>query len=223
MSTQRWQLTRMRQTLLPLVLVAVCTGVQAASSTVGPSSSPTLTTSRVALNFSIQVDKFLFFRVGDGAWPTPGGTTSQIGFTLSPSIPAVPTTPANGNNTAVNWNGAAPSFAVAATGNVLPVEVRSNGGQVSLYATVTTALTSGSNTIPMNVISVASSDTANLPAPPIPASGSGSSVNVSGGGTGTVNNLVTIRNANWTFSYNSGTSRTAGNYSGQLSFTATVP
>ncbi len=222
MNTQRCPLTLMRQTLLPMVLAAACSGGHAASSTVGPSSSPTLTTARVALNFSIQVDKFLFFRVGDGAWPTPGGTTSQVGFTLSPSIPAVPTTPANGNSTAVNWNGTAPTFAVAASGNVLPVEVRSNGGQVSVFATVTAALTSGANTIPMNMVSITSSDAA-LPAPTIPASGTGTSVNITGGGTGTVNSLVTIRNANWTFAYNSAISRTAGNYSGQLSFTAAVP
>nr|WP_312989976.1 hypothetical protein [Comamonas koreensis] len=221
MSRQRRQLGLMRQALL-LMLAAGSAGVQAASSTAGPSNNPALTTARVALNFSIQIDKFLFFRIGDGAWPTPGGTTSQVSFSLSPSIPAVPTTPVNGNNTAVNWSGAAPTFAVAASGNVLPVEVRSNGGQVSLFATVTTALTSGANTIPMNMVSITSSDAA-LPAPTIPATGTGTSVNVSGGGTGAVNSLVTIRNANWTFGYNSTISRTAGNYSGQLSFTAAVP
>ncbi|MEJ5027745.1 hypothetical protein WH303_01140 [Comamonas sp. MYb69] len=211
----------MRQALL-LMLAAGSAGVQAASSTAGPSNNPALTTPRVALNFSIQIDKFLFFRIGDGAWPTPGGTTSQVSFNLSPSIPAVPTTPTTGNNTAVNWSGTAPTFAVAASGNVLPVEVRSNGGQVSVFATVTTALTSGANTIPMNMVSITSSDAA-LPAPTIPASGTGTSVNVTGGGTGTVNSLVTIRTANWTFGYNSTISRTAGNYSGQLSFTASVP
>jgi len=220
MNPLRGPRTRMRP-LLALALAAVSAAAQAGSATSGTGNLPR-TTPAVALNFSIQIDKFLFFRVGDGAWPTPGGTTSQVGFSLSPSIPAGPTTPANGNNTPVNWNGAAPTFAVAASGNVLPVEVRSNGGQVSVFATVTTALTSGANTIPMNVVSVTSSDSA-LPAPTIPASGTGTSVNVSGGGAGTVNSLVTIRNANWTFSYNSGTSRTAGNYSGQLSFTATVP
>ncbi|WP_339558755.1 hypothetical protein [Comamonas sp. MYb396] len=221
MTRQRRQLGLMRQALL-LMLAAGSAGVQAASSTAGPSNNPALTTPRVALNFSIQIDKFLFFRIGDGAWPTPGGTTSQVSFNLSPSIPAVPTTPTTGNNTAVNWNGTAPTFAVAASGNVLPVEVRSNGGQVSVFATVTTALTSGANTIPMNMVSITSSDAA-LPAPTIPASGTGTSVNVTGGGTGTVNSLVTIRNANWTFGYNSTISRTAGNYSGQLSFTASVP
>lgn len=222
MSMQRSQWPLMHRALLPLVLTAACTTVQAASSTAGPSNSVPLTTQRVALNFSIQIDKFLFFRIGDGAWPTPGGTTSQVSFSLSPSIPAVPTTPATGSNTSVNWSGTAPPLAVTASGNVLPVEVRSNGGQVSVFATVTTALTSGANTIPMNMVSITSSDSA-LPAPTLPASGTGTSVNITGGGTGTVNSLVTIRNANWTFAYNSAISRTAGNYSGQLSFTAAVP
>lgn len=221
MSTQRCPLHRLCLALWPLALAAASSSAQAASATSGTGNLPR-TTPAVALNFSIQVDKFLFFRIGDGAWPTPGGTTSQVGFSLSPSIPAVPATPTTGNNTAVNWNGTAPTFAVAASGNVLPVEVRSNGGQVSVFATVTTALTSGANTIPMNMVSITSSDAA-LPAPTIPASGTGTSVNVTGGGTGTVNSLVTIRNANWTFAYNSAISRTAGNYSGQLSFTAAVP
>lgn len=221
MSTQRCPLNRLCLALWPLALAAASSSAQAASATSGTGNLPR-TTPAVALNFSIQVDKFLFFRIGDGAWPTPGGTTSQVGFSLSPSIPAVPATPTTGNNTAVNWNGTAPTFAVAASGNVLPVEVRSNGGQVSVFATVTTALTSGANTIPMNMVSITSSDAA-LPAPTIPASGTGTSVNVTGGGTGTVNSLVTIRNANWTFAYNSAISRTAGNYSGQLSFTAAVP
>ncbi|MEJ5151746.1 hypothetical protein [Comamonas sp. MYb396] len=221
MSTQRCPLKLLRHALLPLVLTALCPAAQAGSATSGTGNLPR-NTPAVALNFSIQIDKYVFFRIGDGAWPTPGGTTSQVGFNLSPTIPAVPITPINGNNTAVNWNGAAPAFAVTASGNVLPVEVRSNGGQVSVYATVTTPLTSGSNTIPMNMVSITSSDAA-LPAPTLPASGTGTSVNVTGGGTGTVNSLVTIRTANWTFGYNSAISRTAGNYSGQLSFTAAVP
>ena len=203
-----------------LWLALACSGTAwAGTSSSGPSSSPSQTTGRVALNFAIQIDKFVFFRLGDGAWPTPGGTTSSIGFTLSPSIPATPTTPAVGNNTAVNWSGTAPSFSVAASGNMLPVEVRSNGGQVSLRATVTTALTSGTHTIPMSEIVVSSSDT-NLPAPVIPASGAGSTVLVT---SGTVNSLETVRNATWTFGFANSASWYAGNYSGQLQFTASTP
>lgn len=192
----------------------------AASASSGAGSLPR--TASVTLDFAIQIDKFIFFRIGDGAWPTPGGTPSSVAFTLTPSIPGVPTTPAPGSNVPVNWSGAAPGFSVAASGNVLPVEVRSNAGQVSLRATVGTPLASGSSIIPMSEITVSSSST-DLPAPPIPANGTGSAVNVAGGGTGTVNNLVTVRNANWTFSYANSASRPAGSYSGQLIFTASTP
>ncbi|MEG0919827.1 MAG: hypothetical protein RSD57_05345 [Comamonas sp.] len=204
-------------------LMACCANSTAGTGSSGPSSSPSRTTPAVALNFTIQIDKFIFFRIGDGVWPTPGGTVSQVAFALTPSIPGIPTAPAVGSNTLVNWSGAAPNFNVAANGNVLPVEVRSNGGQVSLFATVASPLTSGSNIIPMSQITVTSSDSTNLPAPLIPASGSGSAVNVAGGGAGTVNSLVTSRNANWTFGYANSASRFAGNYNGQVTFTATTP
>ena len=207
-----------------LALIAYCTKSTAGtgSSTSSP-STPARTTPAVALNFSIQIGKFIFFRIGDGAWPTAGGTVPQVAFTLTPSIPVVPTAPAASNNTSVNWNGAAPGFSVAPSGNALPVEVRSNGGQVSIFATVVTPLTSGSNTIPMSEITVSSSDNTNFPAPVIPASGNGTARTVAGGGTGTSGPLVTIRNAIWTFSYTNSASRIAGNYSGQVSFTATTP
>lgn len=194
--------------------------VHAASATSGAGALPR--TASVNLDFAIHIDRFIFFRIGDGAWPTPGGTISQVNFSLAPSIPALPTTPAGGSNQAVNWSGGAPTFAVSATGNVLPVEVRSNAGQVNLRATVNTPLTSGANTIPMSQIVVSSSD-AQLPAPVIPNSGTGAAVNVAGGGTGAINSLVTLRSANWTFNYANTVPARAGQYSGQLVFTASAP
>lgn len=192
----------------------------AASASSGTGGLPR--TASVNLDFAINIDRFIFFRIGDGAWPTPGGTPSQVSFTLTPAVPSVPTTPTAGNNTAVTWSGGAPSFSISATGNMLPVEVRSNAGQVSLRATVTTALSSGANVIPMSQITVSSSD-AQLPAPPVPNSGTGTAVTVAGGGAGTVNSLVTVRSANWTFSYTPATTPAAGSYTGQLSFTASAP
>jgi hypothetical protein len=211
--------------LQPLVLalalalqLACLAGARAASSTVGPSLTLPLSTT-ANLDFTIAIDKFIFFRIGDGAWPTPGGTTSTVGFVLTPSIPGVPTTPAAGSNQSVNWSGAAPTFSIAPSGNVLPVEVRSNAGQVTLRATATSALASGSNTIPLSEITIASSDS-NLPAPSIPDSGTGTAVNVVGT---SFSNLVTLRTANWTFSYANLASRTAGTYTGQVTFTASSP
>lgn len=190
----------------------------AASITVGPSANVPLTAG-VNLDFTIGIERFIFFRIGDGALPTPGGTRSTASFVLTPSIPGGPTTPVTGNNTHLNWSGAAPTFSVASNGNVLPVEVRSNAGAVTLYATVSTPLVSGANTLPMSVITV-SSDNTSLPAPTIPASGSSTSVSVpSTDSTG----LVTVRTATWTFSYVNSASRTAGNYLGTVAFTASSP
>jgi len=192
--------------------------VHAASSTTGPSLLVPLSTS-VNLDFTIAIDKFIFFRIGDGTWPTPGGTTSSVAFVLAPSIPGVPTTPVAGSNTSVNWSGAAPSFSITPSGNVLPVEVRSNAGQVTLRATATTALASGANTIPLSEITNATSDS-NLPAPLIPNTGTGAAVNVVATAFA---GLVTQRTANWTLSYANLASRRAGTYTGQVTFTASSP
>lgn len=175
------------------------------------------------LKFTVNIDKFVFFRLGTGAWPTPSGTVDTAAFTLAPTIPGGPTTPAaTANNTAANWSGGAPTFAVSPAGGVqLPVEVRSNGGQVSLRATVSTPLTNttSANTIPMSEITVASSSTA-LPAPAIPNAGTGAPVNVTPTAFGA---LVTLQTATWTFSYANLTPRPAGTYLGQVVFTASSP
>jgi hypothetical protein len=172
------------------------------------------------LRFSVQIDRFLFFRVGDGSWPTVNGTVNSVGFALLPSVPGGPATPVPGNKATAAWTGGAPPFAVSASGpTTLPVEVRSNGGTVSLRAVASTALTSGSNTIPMSQITVSSSDPA-LPAPPVPASGTGSSVTVGGTDFG---GLVTVRAATWTFGFANTVVPAAGTYSGQITFTASSP
>ncbi|SFQ17391.1 hypothetical protein [Variovorax sp. 770b2] len=172
-----------------------------------------------SLDFTLSIQKFLFFGVGNSPWPTQSNAVSTVSFALTPSIPGGPTAPAAGNNTAVNWSGGAPAFSVAASNNMLPVEVRSNAGQITLRAEATTPLSSGTNTIPMSEITIASSNTG-LPAPLIPATGPGTAVNVTGTG---FTNLVTLQQANWTFSYANSASRTAGNYSGVVTFTASTP
>lgn len=190
--------------------------------TTAPNNNGTQAVSATArLDFTLNIGKFLFFRVGTGAYPTASSTVDTVTFNTTPTIPAGAVTPATGNNTGVNWNGAAPTFSVTTSSNtVLPVEVRSNAGQISLRATATMPLTSGTNTIPMSQIVVTSSDTANLPAPLIPDSGQGAAVNVAGT---SFSNLVTNRSANWTFNYNLLTSPAAGTYSGQITFTASSP
>lgn len=189
-------------------------GFQAAPA--GTPNQPVSASAR--LDFITNIDKYLFFRVGTGAYPTASATIDTVAFALTPSIPAAPTTPVNGNSISVNWNAASPAIG-APTSVVLPVEVQSNAGQITIRATATTALTSGANTIPLSSIVVTSSD-ANLPAPLVPNAGTGASVNVTGSA---FTNLVTNRAANWTFAYNNAVVPSAGVYTGQITFTASAP
>lgn len=177
------------------------------------------TSSSALLDFEINIDKFIFFRVGTGAFPTASGTIDTVSFTVSPQIPPGAITPANGNSTVVNWNVLTPTYNVTGSNLVLPVEVRSNAGAVTLRAAVTSPLVSGVNSIPLSEITITSSNP-NLPAPLIPNSGAGTAVSV----TGTAfSNLVTLRSANWTFSYSAATPPRAGAYTGQITFTASAP
>jgi len=191
----------------------------------------TLTTA-ARLDLRINIDKMVFLRVGagsghtgaaSGTGPAANGTVSTVAFSRTFSIPATPTAPSAGNSQAVAWSGAAPT-ASTSTGVVLPVEVRSNAGQVRVNATPSTLLTSGANTIPMSEISITSSDAANLPAPVVPNSGSGANVNVALGGAGTAAapTFLTYRSADWTFGYTAATVAAAGTYVGEITFTASV-
>jgi hypothetical protein len=184
-----------------------------------PAATPNQAVSASArLDFIANIDKFLFLRVGTGAYPTASSTVDTVSFALTASIPVTAAVPSNGNNSIVSWNKADPTFG-SSTSTVLPVEVRSNAGQVTLQANTTTPLTSGGNTIPMSSVVIATSDV-NLPAPVVPNAGIGASVNVVGS---SFTNLVTTRSANWTFSYNNPVAPTAGTYTGQITFTASVP
>ena len=187
---------------------------------------------RASLDFSVNIEKFIFLRVGtggsftgaeSGTGPAANGTVDTVSFTASAIIPAVPTAATNGVNKTVNWSGGAPTFAASAP-VTLPVEVRSNAGQVRITVQATTPLTSGSNTIPMTAIAITSSS-AQLPAPVVPATGVSLAVNVAVGGVGTAAapTLLTYRTANWTFAYTPSASVPAGVYNGQITFTASAP
>jgi len=184
---------------------------------IGSNSGGGSQTAGADLDFQVDIGKFLFFRVGTGGYPTASGTVDTVTLNATPIIPPGAVTPANGNNTAVNWSGVVPAFTTPTT--TLPVEVRSNAGQITIRANVVTPLVSGANSIPLSQIVLSTSD-ANLPAPLIPNAGSGASVNVVGT---SFTNLVTQRTANWTFSYTPLATQRAGNYTGQISFTASSP
>lgn len=97
------------------------------------------------LDFTINIDRMVYLRVGNGGahaggasgtGPAASAAVNNLSFALGPmSIPGVPTAAVNGNNQAVNWNGAAPGYATPAAAS-LPVEVRSNAGQVRITAQV---------------------------------------------------------------------------------------
>lgn len=191
-------------------------------------------TTAARLDFTINIDRMVYLRVGTGSahsggasgtGPAASGTISNLSFGLAPmSIPGLPTAAVNGNNQAVTWNGTAPGYATPAATS-LPVEVRSNAGQVRIAAQVSAPLSNGSFIIPMSEITITSSNLAQLPAPVVPATGTGPAVDVALGGAGTAAapTLLTYRTANWTFSYVPVTSPAAGNYSGQITFSASAP
>jgi hypothetical protein len=189
-------------------------------------------TAAARLDFTLNIEKMIFLRVGtggshtggvSGAGPAASGTVSTVSLELTPTIPSGAATPLQGSNQGVSWNAGLPTF-LTATPVVIPVEVRSNAGQVKISGEVTAPLASGADTIPMSSISISSSDSANLPAPLLPASGTGTPVNVAPGGAGTAAapTLLTYRTANWSFGFAPTTaSLTPGNYTGSVTFTAT--
>ena len=185
-----------------------------------PSTTPNQSVSAtVYLDFNLNIGKFIFFRVGDGAYPNISSSVSEV--VLTATTTQLPSGVTNGNSQALSWNGTAPVIN-GSTSVSLPVEVRSNAGQINLKTTVTSVLAKGSETIPFSDIKMSSSDS-NLPAPVIPDSGTSASVNVVGGGSSIGGTLVTQRSANWTFNYVPSTGGlSAGTYSGMLTFTATA-
>lgn len=186
------------------------------------------------LDFTVNIDRMIYLRVGaggghsgglSGLGPGASSAISAVSLALTPmSIPGLPTTPTDGSGVSTAWNTASPTYS-AATSVSLPVEVRSNAGQVSISAVVSTPLSNGIEVIPMSIIGIASDDATHLPAPLVPASGTGVGVNVALGGPGTAAapGLLTYRTANWTFSYNPATAPSPGSYSGQITFLAVVP
>lgn len=197
--------------------ILVVAGIAPAMADKGADSAPVFyptqpVSASAALDFNIKIGKFIYFRVGSGVFPSASSTVDTVSFTTKASFPS---NPVDGNSVAANWNGAVPVFTSTADA-VLPVEVRSNAGQISLRASVVSPLSNGSEVIPFSNVHIVSSDS-NLPAPPIPNSGSGTAVNVAGTSFA---NLVTQRTANWTFSYVGSGASTAGSFNGTVMFTA---
>lgn len=159
------------------------------------------------LDFRVVVPRVLFLGVGTGAAALANNTTiDTVTFDYS-------------TNPAALGTGAA---AGAITGNVVPVRVLGNNGQITLAASTTGALTNGTaDTIPWSEITSTSSLAA-LPSPAIPLTGAGATSNV----TLSSGTKVTDRSANWTFSYANSAVVAPGTYgttNGRVTYTAAMP
>lgn len=199
---------------LLISLLAVHSAQAELDTMAGTSSNPyRALTVNARLDFNINIDRFIYFRLGSAT------TVDTVSLTTVPSIPTstTPITPTNGNNKTTLWSGAAPSF--TSTTVSLPVQLRSNAGQVSLRTTVSSSLSNSSGSLPFSALNITSTDSG-FPAPPVPDTGTGTSVNIT---PTAFSNLVTSRDANWSFAYNSTQPLVAGVYTGELLFTASAP
>jgi len=164
-----------------------------------------------SLDFRVIIPRVLFLAVGQGASGTPANNTNVDLVTFDYT-----TTPGQ--------VGAGVGSPGVVSGNVVPVRVVGNNGQIVLTAVTTGALSNGSgDTIPWSQISAVTS-APELPSPVIPLTGTGAGSNVTLNGTRT-----TDRSANWTFSFANSAVVPAGTYgatvanNSRVTYTATMP
>ncbi|MET3475945.1 hypothetical protein [Variovorax atrisoli] len=86
-------------------------------------------TAQARVNLSVTVPKLILLRVG-----STNTTVDTVTWASTLSIPPVPTTPVTGNNTNVDWNGAAPTVTPASTTNTLNVYAWTNAGASGTWA-----------------------------------------------------------------------------------------
>lgn len=163
------------------------------------------------LDFRVIIPRVLFLGVGPGATTVPVATNTNVDLVTFDYT----------TNPAAVGTGAA---AGVINGNVVPVRVVGNNGQIVLTAATSGALSNGSgDTIPWSQIS-ATTNVPELPSPVIPLTGTGAGSNVTLNGTKT-----TDRTANWTFSFANSTVVPAGTYgatvanNSRVTYTATMP
>lgn len=164
------------------------------------------------LDFRVIIPRVLFLGVGTGATAVPVATNTNVDLVTFDYT----------TNPAAVGTGA---VAGGITGNVVPVRVVGNNGQVVLTATTAGALSNGAgDTIPWTQIS-ATTSAATLPSPVIPATGTGAGSNV----TISTGTKITDRSADWTFSFANSAVVPAGTYgatvanNSRVTYTATMP
>lgn len=210
----------LRMLLGACLAAAVAPGAYTATGTASGGAPAGNLNASASLDFVLNIGRFIYFRVGPSAYPATSPDPATLDITMQPIIPGAPTVPTvSGNNVPLVWDGGVPTFAPVPAITGIPVQVRTNAGQISIRANVISPLVSGANSIALSQILVTSTD-AGLPAPTIPDSGTGPSVTVSGTA---FSNLVAIRSANWNFTYTPAVLPPQGTYTGQISFTAVSP
>lgn len=127
------------------LLLAIASAPAGADASYGYASAGTGTVTATAhVNLSVQVPKLILLRVG-----STNTTIDTLSWTATASIPAVPTTPTNGDNAAVDWSGAAPTFAFGTQPGALTVSAWTNAGTGTLNCAVSAWLP-GTGTGPAN-------------------------------------------------------------------------
>ena len=173
---------------------------------------------QVELEYEIVIPRVLYFRVG-----TAGNTIDTVEFDVGQTLGAgndmVKSTPGLplGNGAPI----AATSSNAGGQG-VIPVEIRANVGNVSIHTTVSNAqglVGDNGHFLNYDQIKTDSSDSASFPAPVL-ANSSIAPVAIAPSGFG---GHVTIRNAEWTYTYLNQTTPAAGVYTGTVTYTATSP
>ncbi len=184
--------------LAAVAAVAVPMSAQAESdvntvSSIGQSAS-------ARLNFRVTVPKVIYLQVGTGTAFTDVATVDEVLFSLTAGQVTTP-------------------GAVAASGAGVTARILGNGGNVSLTASGASgglANAPMSTSIPWSDITGTSSS-AGLPHPAIGngAAGAASSLTATAG--------IVNQTATWTFSYANAATVAAGDYTGQVTYTAALP
>ncbi|HMN94282.1 MAG TPA: hypothetical protein PKC60_13710 [Hydrogenophaga sp.] len=157
-------------------------------------------TAAARLNFQVVIPRILFLAVGTGnATLGTVGTIDEVVFDYTT------------NPTDVGGGALAPAASV--TGNVVPVRVLGNNGLIEITAAGSgTGLSNGTDTIPWTQISATSSEATF----PVPAVGATASPTLNAG-------RLTDRTATWTYSFANSDIVAPGTYTGQVTYTASMP
>lgn len=191
---------------LGAALALALAGHALADSQYGYSSSGTgNVTAQANVKLSVAIPKLILLRVG-----STNTTIDTVSWTASFSIPAVPTTPVDGNNTNLDWSGAAPASTLN-TPSALTVYAwtNANTGTLTCSAPTWTPAAGGPANTDFTV-----TVTGTLPHP---------GTNLACGAASATFPSNTVATGTWTYGLASASAATwkAGTYTSQVTYTAT--